>query len=133
MADDEIDYQVSSPSPSVIYNNNYDEDFYNLNGTDDGYTPDNDPNDRYYSTKHTTSWLDNLISQSAASNSTLTPVEDVNPDNVLATLIFNSIVCILLLGLYELLRRWIPSVYSQRLMHEKQSYNNNSNSNNQLD
>ena len=32
----------------------------------------------------------------------------------------------MLLGLYELLRRCIPSVYSQRLMHEKQSYSSNS-------
>lgn len=106
MADDEIDYQVSSPSPSVIYNNNYDEDFYSLNGTDDGYTPDNDPTDddgRYFSTKHTTSWLDNLLSQSSASDSTLTPVEDVNPGKpVLVLYNMNSCVQIVFAFAYHM-------------------------------
>ncbi len=62
-----------------------------------------------------TTWLDKWLTNSTSND--LNPVQDVQPDNVLASLIFNSIVCVILLGLYELLRRWIPSVYSQRLMY----------------
>lgn len=63
----------------------------------------------------TTSWIDKWFTNSTSND--LSPAEDVNPDNVLATLAFSIIVCVLLLSLYELLRRWIPSVYSQRLMY----------------
>jgi hypothetical protein len=61
------------------------------------------------------SWFDIWFTNSTSND--LNPVEDVEPNTVLASLIFNSIVCVILLALYELLRRWIPSVYSQRLMY----------------
>mmetsp|Transcript_16842 Transcript_16842/g.36372 ORF Transcript_16842/g.36372 Transcript_16842/m.36372 type:complete len:1185 (+) Transcript_16842:163-3717(+) len=123
MADDDINYNDISTSPTAAPET---DDFYSLGNSTDDYwrfkdnyntNTHDDDDDRYYSTMGTTSWLDKLLSNTTASNEgQLTPVEDVNPDNVLATLIFNSIVCVILLGLYELLRRWIPSVYSQRLM-----------------
>src|SRR6056300_515711 len=124
MADDAV-----TPSPSVIAND-FDDDFYSLrNATDDGYwkfkdnfNDDDEANPNYFSSKGTTSWLDALLSNTTGANEgQLTPVEDVNPDNVLATLIFNSIVCVILLALYELLRRWIPSVYSQRVMAHRRN------------
>ena len=115
------------------------DDFYDLgsNVTDDywrykdGYnnpvTNDDDDDTTNYDSSEIVSWLDKLLNDTSATQdgNSLQPVEDVNPDNVLAALIFNSIVCVMLLGLYEVLRRWIPSVYSQRLMHERQSYHNN--------
>lgn len=104
------------------------DDFYSLgNTTDDAwrykdYRLDYD-DDRSFSAKGATSWIDKLLKNTTADNSDnkLARVEDVNPDNVLATLVFNAIVCVMLLGLYELLRRLIPSVYSQRMMHEREA------------
>ena len=142
MADDDyVNYYnadaAESPLPSPTHppyeefysiGNATDDDFSNSEGYNDDYNINTNNNDD----DSTKSWLDSLLSNTDSSNNEvqLTPVEDVNPDNVLATLIFNTIVCIILMGLYELLRRWIPSVYSQRLMHEKQSHNNKSSINN---
>eukprot|EP00581_Thalassiosira_minuscula_P003127 CAMPEP_0183746620 /NCGR_PEP_ID=MMETSP0737-20130205/66850_1 /TAXON_ID=385413 /ORGANISM="Thalassiosira miniscula, Strain CCMP1093" /LENGTH=1283 /DNA_ID=CAMNT_0025982321 /DNA_START=48 /DNA_END=3899 /DNA_ORIENTATION=+ len=115
--DDDFHSLGNSTDDYLQYKDNYNTAVSN----DDGY------DDQYFSAEYTTSWLDHLLNNTSASNQgTLTPVEDVNPDNVLASLVFNSIVCVILLGLYELLRRWIPSVYSQRLMYENERYTKSS-------
>ncbi|KAL7481386.1 hypothetical protein ACHAW6_007069 [Cyclotella cf. meneghiniana] len=83
-----------------------------------GTYQDDDDDDFYSSSRKTFYWFDNLLSNTTANTEgQLTPAQDVNPDNVLATLLLNSIVCVFLLGLYEILRRYIPSVYSQRLVY----------------
>ena len=46
----------------------------------------------------------------------INPAQDVNADNMVAILIFNCFVCLILVVLYELLRRCIPSVYSQAIL-----------------
>ena len=124
MADDD-QIEDHSPSPTATSAAAADDDFYSMNTTDDywrykttyQYHNYYDNDDRYYSTKHTTSWLDNLLYNTTAGSNSLEAAVDVNPDNVLATLVLNIIVCIILLSLYEILRRCIPSVYSQRLMN----------------
>jgi len=109
------------------------DDFHSLYTTDDYFNRTNDTQDQYeywlqdddtgayYSTENTFSgWFDNLLRNTTADQmgeGQLVPIEDINPDNVLATLVFNAIVCVILLSLYELLRRLIPSVYSQRIVH----------------
>ena len=125
-------------------NNNYDDDavaavveddFHALYTTDDyvfntteyntsdssKYWLKDDDDDTYYSTQQTFSgWFDNLLRNTTADQmgeGQLVPVEDVNPDNVLAAFLFNCIACVILLSLYEILRRLIPSVYSQRIVH----------------
>mmetsp|Transcript_29898 Transcript_29898/g.62472 ORF Transcript_29898/g.62472 Transcript_29898/m.62472 type:complete len:431 (-) Transcript_29898:9-1301(-) len=107
------------------------DDFYSLGDATDDYASRSEEiygkqyvdDDQYFSTKHATSWLNNLLSNTTTSKQgKLTPAQDVNPDNVLATLVFNCFVCVVLLGLYESLRRWIPSVYSQRLVNENDSF-----------
>ena len=126
-------------------NNNYDDDavaavveddFHSLYTTDDYvfntteyntsdsskyWLKDDDDDDTYYSTQQTFSgWFDNLLRNTTADQmgeGQLVPVEDVNPDNVLAAFLFNCIACVILLSLYEILRRLIPSVYSQRIVH----------------
>jgi hypothetical protein len=109
-----------------------DDDFYSLREqatTTSNYPYTHFDDDLISSSKHTFGWFDNLLSNTTASNEgQLTPAQDVNPDNVLATLVFNAVVCVFLLGLYEVLRRYIPSVYSQRLVYggrsmESQGYN----------
>ncbi|KAL7554625.1 hypothetical protein ACHAWF_018127 [Thalassiosira exigua] len=131
MASDDDDVAATYDDDWVARASLPDDDF---NGTSSGYSsgyadyydPSDYPaydDDRYYSTKHTMSWLDEFLNNNTATKeNSLRPVEDVNPDNVLATLAFNGVVCVFLLGTYELLRRWIPSVYSQRLVHERQRY-----------
>jgi hypothetical protein len=113
--DDNNDYEgISTYNSSVV-----DDDFHSLRETND-YTWPSYTDDTYYSTKKTFGWFDNLLSNTTANPSgenQLTPAQDVNPDNVLATLVFNAVVCVILLGLYEILRRLIPSVYSQRLVY----------------
>eukprot|EP00986_Skeletonema_menzelii_P015870 scaffold12865_cov152-Skeletonema_menzelii.AAC.7 len=113
------------------YHSLYTEDDYFANKTDDNTAAydyrsswltddDNLLEDNYYSTANTFSWFDNLLRNTTVDQmgeGQLVPIEDVNPDNVLATLMFNAIVCVILLGLYEVLRRLIPSVYSQRIVH----------------
>lgn len=109
------------------------DDYHSLYTTDDYYSNKTDQNQydywlqdddtgagAYYSTETVSSWFDNLLRNTTADKmgeGQLVPVEDINPDNVLATLMFNAIVCVILLGLYEILRRLIPSVYSQRIVH----------------
>ena len=107
------------------------DDFYSLNTVDDyhntNYTSQNlydywlqDDDTGYYSTQKTFGWFDSLLSNTTADQmgeGQLVPIEDINPDNVFATFCFNAIVCVILLGLYEILRRLIPSVYSQRIVH----------------
>lgn len=111
------------------------DDYYSLRTNDDymsssaaklqqysKYWPQDDDamGGNYYSTQKTFGWFDNLLHNTTADGygqGTLVPIEDVNPDNVLATFLFNCIICVILLGLYEILRRLIPSVYSQRIVH----------------
>lgn len=101
------------------------DDYYSNNRTDqnnyDYWLQDDDTGRAYYSTETTVSgWFDNLLRNTTADQmgeGQLVPIEDINPDNVLATLMFNAIVCVILLSLYEILRRLIPSVYSQRIVH----------------
>jgi hypothetical protein len=96
--DDEYYYGAdATPSPVAV-----DAHFYSA---DDDWQSNN----YYYSAKGTTSWLDRLFGNSTQ-NLELNPAQDVNPDNVLASLVFNSVVCVILLVVYELLRKWIPSV-----------------------
>jgi hypothetical protein len=101
MDDDSYHGAGATPAPVAVDRHYYSAD-------DDWRMYDED----YYSAKGTTSWLDRLFSNST-NNLGLNPAQDVNPDNVLASLLFNSLVCVILLVLYELLRRWIPSVYAQ--------------------
>jgi hypothetical protein len=101
MDDDSYHRAGATPAPVAVDRHYYSAD-------DDWHMYDED----YYSVKGTTSWLDKLFSNST-NNLELNPAQDVNPDNVLASLLFNSLVCVILLVLYELLRRWIPSVYAQ--------------------
>eukprot|EP00956_Cyclotella_meneghiniana_P015324 scaffold23368_cov71-Cyclotella_meneghiniana.AAC.7 len=105
---------------------NITDDFYSLREDySSSFSNNNNPanswnfdDDTVTSTKHTFGWFDNLLQNSTAANEgQLTPAQDVNPDNVLATLLLNMVVCVFLLGLYEVLRRYIPSVYSQRLVY----------------
>jgi hypothetical protein len=101
--DDEYNYGAdATPSPVAVDTKYYsaDDDWQN--------------NNNYYSAKGTTSWLDRLFSNSTQ-NLELNPAQDVNPDNVLASLVFNSLVCVILLVVYELLRKFIPSVYAQAI------------------
>eukprot|EP00804_Cyclotella_cryptica_P022877 CCRYP_005066-RA/>CCRYP_005066-RA protein AED:0.60 eAED:0.60 QI:0/0/0/0.5/0/0/2/0/81 len=49
----------------------------------------------------------------------LTPAQVINTDNMLATLFFNSIIFVILLDLYEILRHYIPSIYSQQPSRDK--------------
>lgn len=93
--------QAATPAPVAVDSHYYSED-------DDWRTYTN----HYYSAKGTASWIDRVFGNSTQ-NLELNPAQDVNPDNVLASLVFNSVVCVTLLVLYELLRRWIPSVYAQ--------------------
>mmetsp|Transcript_10769 Transcript_10769/g.23042 ORF Transcript_10769/g.23042 Transcript_10769/m.23042 type:complete len:1479 (+) Transcript_10769:104-4540(+) len=123
-------------------NDNID-DFYSITFSDDyksnatylsslnessGFNYGSNFDDDYYASHKTiTGWFNNLLSNTTANldptgEGQLYPVEDVNPDNVLATLVFNGVVCALLLSLYEILRRYIPSVYSQRLVAGGHSY-----------
>lgn len=131
-------------------NNNYDDgsqqqqlddDFYSLNTVDD-YSSANQKQDAYnywmeqdddvgnfYSTQKTLNWFDNMLRNTTAGSAqdALVPVEDINPDNVLATFLVNVVVCIILLSVYEILRRLIPSVYSQRIVHAQRKGNSSSN------
>ena len=101
--DDEYSYGAdATPSPVAVDTNYY--------SADDDWQH----SDYYYSAKGTTSWLDRLFSNSTQ-NLELNPAQDVNPDNVLASLVFNSLVCVILLVVYELLRKFIPSVYAQAI------------------
>jgi len=107
------------------------DDFHSLHTNDDyssnvsssqynNYWLRDDDTGTYYSTQKTFGWFDNLLRNTTADQmgqGQLVPIEDINPDNVLATFLFNAIVCVVLLGLYEILRRLIPSVYSQRIIH----------------
>lgn len=119
------------------YHSLYTQDDYFANTTNDytntydyrsSWLTDDDENDEYYSTAKTFSWFDNLLRNTTVGDQMgegqLVPIEDINPDNVLATLMFNAIVCVILLGLYEVLRRLIPSVYSQRIVHAQRRRSN---------
>jgi len=108
-----------------------DDDYHSLRTNDDyssnvsnsqysNYLLQDDDTGNYYSTQKTVAWFDKLLRNTTVDQmgeGQLVPIEDINPDNVLATFVFNAIVCVILLGLYEILRRLIPSVYSQRIVH----------------
>jgi len=47
-------------------------------------------------------------------DSNLKPVQDVSVDSVITSFYFNSIVFVLLMIIYECLRRLLPHVYSSR-------------------
>mmetsp|Transcript_29380 Transcript_29380/g.66372 ORF Transcript_29380/g.66372 Transcript_29380/m.66372 type:complete len:1055 (-) Transcript_29380:9-3173(-) len=107
-----------------------DDDFYSMNNVTDDYTNYADyystanEGDDYYSAKMATNWIDKLLSNSTSTEDaslSLSPVQDATPESILAALALNTIACILLLSLYEILRRLIPSVYSQRLVNEKRA------------
>ena len=51
-------------------------------------------------------------------DSRLVAPEDVSPDAVLSSLLFNTVVCVFLLSFYECLRRILPTVYSS---HKKKA------------
>src|SRR5210317_1829643 len=99
-------------------NNNYDDgsqqlddDFYSLNTAYD-YSSANQKQDAYnywieqdddvgnfYSTQKTLNWFDHMLRNTTAGSAhdALVPVEDINPDNVLATFLVHVVVCIILL------------------------------------
>jgi hypothetical protein len=47
-------------------------------------------------------------------DSQLVAPEDVPIDSVLTSIYLNSVICVILLGLYEILRRLLPTVYSSK-------------------
>ena len=100
---------TSTPAPVAVHYYAEDDDWQSTIATSHGINSEN-----YYSAKATTSWIDKLF-RNTTRNVELEAAQDVNSDQVLQTLIFNCLVCVTLLTLYELLRRWIPSVYSQAI------------------
>mmetsp|Transcript_22394 Transcript_22394/g.33982 ORF Transcript_22394/g.33982 Transcript_22394/m.33982 type:complete len:1037 (+) Transcript_22394:105-3215(+) len=53
--------------------------------------------------------------------SQLKPASDVSIETVMASLYFNAIVFVLMLASYEILRRFVPSVYASRNLHNSPS------------
>jgi hypothetical protein len=107
--DEYDDGYTSTPAPVAVHYYAEDDDWQSSTMTTN-YNSEN-----YYSAKATTSWIDKLFRNTTRVNVELEAAKDVNSDQVLQTLIFNCFVCVTLLTLYELLRRWIPSVYSQAM------------------
>lgn len=129
MADDNYDdatadnYAATDDAAAVN-----DDDFYSMKNVTDDYTDPLDyystgsEGDDYYSAKMATYWLDKLLYNSTSTDyASLSPVQDATPESIFAALALNTIACIMLLSLYEVLRRLIPSVYSQRLVNEQRN------------
>ena len=127
MADDNYDDATADNYAATDDAVAVNDDFHSMNVTDDytnyaDYYSTFNEGDDYYSAKMATYWLDKLLSNSTSTEyASLSPVQDATPESILAALVLNTIACILLLSLYEILRRLIPSVYSQRLVNEKRN------------
>ena len=82
MADDEIDYAATDDDFHSQRNISYD-DYWRLQDNDysnENYQFGDYDGRQHSSSEKTTSWLDQLLSNTTSDTVNLTPVEDINPD-----------------------------------------------------
>lgn len=67
--------------------------------------------------KNYSSLWNSTFDQADEFTSQLKPASDVSVETVMASLYFNAIVFVVMLASYEILRRFVPSVYASRTIH----------------
>eukprot|EP00546_Thalassionema_frauenfeldii_P006538 CAMPEP_0178908972 /NCGR_PEP_ID=MMETSP0786-20121207/8226_1 /TAXON_ID=186022 /ORGANISM="Thalassionema frauenfeldii, Strain CCMP 1798" /LENGTH=800 /DNA_ID=CAMNT_0020580947 /DNA_START=87 /DNA_END=2486 /DNA_ORIENTATION=- len=67
--------------------------------------------------KNYSSLWNSTFDQADEFTSQLKPASDVSVETVMASLYFNAIVFVVMLATYEILRRFVPSVYASRTIH----------------